>query len=515
MATRSSSRDVADKIKYKIRDDKMTSGMMLPSIEDLAAELGASKGTVREALMGLASVGVVDVQHGRGTFVGKPEVKEIVGSTLWHLNEAVNAQNILEVLRGLTMQAASLAAERATPVDISALKDSMEKLRASLRRDDRAEFASLERDFYERVALTPRNELLAHLMLFLRELLEAVHSTGINEKPDILVYEQIIWAIQEQDGVKASALVQENFHTHRQTPPDQDLVIYYDGLGTGSVGGSFYTLGQELSGLISRFTRIQPVVKATGGGIDNVRLTQERRLVVSISQIDVAINAFHGKGDFGVPSPDIRALCYLPSLELQISTLESSNIHDLYDLRGKTIAIGAQGGASSRVAKRVLRSYNLEPEVDYKPMIYPFSTAVEMLHNGHVDAVFFLSIGPSQALVELGCQRPLRLLPIAEDKLKKLTDRHHYWFMDSIEANTYPGQTKEIHTLGIPTVLICHKDLPNQDAYAITSVVLDNIQLRASLVYQGREFAKLHSNVETSIPIHPGAKQYFREIGVL
>ena len=78
MATRSSSRDVADKIKYKIRDDKMTSGMMLPSIEDLAAELGASKGTVREALMGLASVGVVDVQHGRGTFVGKPEVKEIV-----------------------------------------------------------------------------------------------------------------------------------------------------------------------------------------------------------------------------------------------------------------------------------------------------------------------------------------------------------------------------------------------------------------------------------------------------
>src|SRR5690554_6687046 len=136
------------------------------------------------------------------------------------------------------MQAASLAAERATPVDISALKDSMEKLRASLRRDDRAEFASLERDFYERVALTARNELLAHLMLFLRELLEAVHSTGINEKPDILVYEQIIWAIQEQDGVKASALVQENFHTHRQTPPDQDLVIYYDGLGTGSVGGS-------------------------------------------------------------------------------------------------------------------------------------------------------------------------------------------------------------------------------------------------------------------------------------
>jgi GntR family transcriptional regulator len=44
-------------------------GEQLPSQNELAAELGISRATLREALLGLEREGVIDVKHGIGTFV--------------------------------------------------------------------------------------------------------------------------------------------------------------------------------------------------------------------------------------------------------------------------------------------------------------------------------------------------------------------------------------------------------------------------------------------------------------
>jgi len=515
LAVRKSSLEVADGIKQMIINEQLAPGTQLPSIESLAVAFQASKGTVREALRRLESIGVVEMEHGRGTFVRRPAVKELLESALWGLDGSISTHDVLEVLVSAERLAAALCVERATSADLELIKALIERMKTAFRAGDQDGLMSLEQRFYETIASTSRNELLAQLVAFLMKLLQGMRRVQPFSHPDLSTYEQVLWAVQARDRKKARELIAQSLNARYDSRFEQDLVIYCDGLGTGSLGGSFYTLGQVLSTLITRFTRINPVVRVTGGGVDNVRLTQERRLVVAISQLDVAVEAFYGREEFEIPSPDIRVLCCLPNIVLQISTLRDSGIKSLRDLQGRTAAIGAQGGASGRVALEVLRSYNLQPGRDFEPVVGPFSTAVEMLNKGEVDVVFFLSIGQSSALVELGCHRPLRLLSLDEDRLDALIIQHRYWSAVHIEANTYPGQTERVRSLGIPTVLICHKDLPNQDAYAIASAVCDNIKEANSLMFQAGTFKQCQGLGDLGIPIHPGAEQYFREAGLL
>lgn len=514
---RRNSEEIANKIREFIIMNKMAPGTMLPSIENLAQIYNVSKGTIREALMSLASMGVVNVQQGKGTSVARPKMTDVFRSLSWRaLVEGLNFGELMEARLAVETLTARLCAERATSDEIEKLLSIHSKLKAAIEAGEYDATSRLDAEFHLFIAKSSKNSLLAEFVNLLHELL-----TSVTEQEDpkenahikLQYHEKILHAIEERSSQRASELSAEYLETLSGITSKQDLVIYCDGLGTGSIGGSFYTLGQAISKIIGRSTRIKPDIYATGGGVDNVRLTQERRIVLAISQADIAMDAYSGKGDFKYPCSDLRTLCCLPNLELQICTLGSSSVKDIADLKGKEIAVGALGGASASVAQEVLRQYGLQPNIDYTPHMQPISTAVEMMRKGSVDAVFFLSIGQSNALVELGCHKPLSLLSIDGSVLDGLIQRHPYWSATSIEAYTYPGQAGEIKTIGIPTVIICHKDLPDNDAYSVTSAILENLNEVGGVVYPAKPFTAQIAASGIGVPHHPGAVRYFNENG--
>ena len=58
---------VAEQLLTAIR--KLPPGTKVPSERELTKELGVGRSTVREALNGLAMLGVVEIRHGQGVFV--------------------------------------------------------------------------------------------------------------------------------------------------------------------------------------------------------------------------------------------------------------------------------------------------------------------------------------------------------------------------------------------------------------------------------------------------------------
>src|SRR6476619_3532787 len=58
---------VAQQILDAVRD--LPAGTRLPSERELTQQLGVGRSTVREALNGLAMMGVVEIRHGQGVFV--------------------------------------------------------------------------------------------------------------------------------------------------------------------------------------------------------------------------------------------------------------------------------------------------------------------------------------------------------------------------------------------------------------------------------------------------------------
>lgn len=155
---------VVERIRGVIDDHKLTAGARLPGEFDLVEQLQVSRPVLREALARLQSLGLVDIQRGRGTFVGG-------GNSLTNcvrlLRTAVTVSprellSYAELRTAIEVQAARQAAERATKEDIAEL----ETLLTELNREDRSYAELLEVDFrfHRKLIETAGNELMSNLM---------------------------------------------------------------------------------------------------------------------------------------------------------------------------------------------------------------------------------------------------------------------------------------------------------------------------------------------------------------
>ncbi|RPJ37621.1 MAG: GntR family transcriptional regulator [Planctomycetaceae bacterium] len=71
---------VADELERAIHTQRYPPGHQLPSIETLATDMEVGRSTIREALRMLQTKGLVEVVHGRGTFISSKRVIRSSGS---------------------------------------------------------------------------------------------------------------------------------------------------------------------------------------------------------------------------------------------------------------------------------------------------------------------------------------------------------------------------------------------------------------------------------------------------
>jgi GntR family transcriptional repressor for pyruvate dehydrogenase complex len=94
-------------------------GDRLPSQRELVVQMGLSHTAVREALRGLAGMGALDIQPGRGVFVRSISSEMLLSPESLFFNLQRGALlDAIEVRRTLEVEAIGLAAERATADDL-------------------------------------------------------------------------------------------------------------------------------------------------------------------------------------------------------------------------------------------------------------------------------------------------------------------------------------------------------------------------------------------------------------
>lgn len=512
---KSTATNIAEKIQLYIQENELGPGSMLPSIDRLSGIFDVSKSTVREALQQLVSAGMVSIQQGRGTYVTDCTISNLLETQSWlTFCNNITPEEVTETRVAVEGMMVQLAANRISLTEIRELHHLLSEMENCFTRDDYERFLVLAEQFYQCIGKSSRNRFLAELSAGLRKL--PVFDVEDRDLRNLSIqvlghFRGIHTALAAHDADTANELIIEYVKGLQHPEPQKDVVIYYDILGTGSLGGSFYTLGQAIARLIHAHTHISLDINVTGGGIENVRLAQDRRIAIGITQADVAHSAFYGLGNFDFPHSNLRVIGCLPGLELQISTLASSGIQSLSELRGKTLAVGAHGGASVNVARLVLEHSGLEWAKDYDPKIVPFAAAVDMLRNGFVDAVFYLSIGQSPALLDLALEQKIRLIDLSHHLINSLESSNPYWYKTTIETNTYPSQNRPVHTIGIPAILVTHRDLPESDAYSMASSVFMHTNEIQSLVWPPRLFTLNDAARKVGVPYHSGAIRFFAD----
>lgn len=202
-------------------------GDLLPSEADLAVQFGVSRGVARECLRGLEERGLVRVRHGRGAIVSPREDwdtfdPDVLAGLLSGARATQVLAEYLECRRILEVEAAGLAAERATPVATESLASAFAEMRATAERaraNPAAEHLYHEADiaFHRAIVRAAANAALGRMTEPIHRALTATFSTLA--RPDtrfqrgLPEHEQILEAIRRKDPEAAREAMREHLLT--------------------------------------------------------------------------------------------------------------------------------------------------------------------------------------------------------------------------------------------------------------------------------------------------------------
>lgn len=139
-----------------IEDGTFSAGDRLPTERALAEQLGISRASVRQALTGLAAMGLVESRPGDGTYVTERRT-----DFTWRI-DAASALEILEGRRAIESGTARLAAQRRTQRELTALREIVATMDEQV--DDGVHPVDTDREFHRAIAVAAHNPVLLQAM---------------------------------------------------------------------------------------------------------------------------------------------------------------------------------------------------------------------------------------------------------------------------------------------------------------------------------------------------------------
>jgi DNA-binding FadR family transcriptional regulator len=155
--------DAIEKIQERIVSGAWGPGDRLPKESELAAELGLSRNSLREAVRALSQLRVLEVRQGDGTYVSSLEPGLLLESTgfVSSLLLGKTAVALYEVRRILEAAAAARAAARIDEEEKADLARSLDQMRAAQTVE---ELVEADVDFHAVIARAAGNPVLTSLL---------------------------------------------------------------------------------------------------------------------------------------------------------------------------------------------------------------------------------------------------------------------------------------------------------------------------------------------------------------
>jgi DNA-binding FadR family transcriptional regulator len=215
--------DVQQEIKNLILRDGLGHGSSLPAETELMATLGVGRCSIREALKGLEARGMVTVEHGRGTFVGRPTLDPLVDTLIFHrriasqsreLDTTADLVDIREILETRLVQRVSLIADDEL---ISVLERTVGEMESSAKSG--RPFQTHDRAFHEQLYAPLGNHLVIQLVAAFWDVLDAVRPRLRDVTSDLVadaaIHRRILERVRDRDSEGAALAMQAHFRdTH-------------------------------------------------------------------------------------------------------------------------------------------------------------------------------------------------------------------------------------------------------------------------------------------------------------
>ena len=151
--------EAIEKIKSMIVSGTLRAGDRLPREADLAADLGLSRSSLREAVKALSLMNILDVRRGDGTYVTslQPPLLLEALSFIVDFHRDGTVLEFLEVRRILEPEAAAMAAERISAAEVAGLRELLDSLGPDPEVED---LVANDLEFHRRISACSGNSVL-------------------------------------------------------------------------------------------------------------------------------------------------------------------------------------------------------------------------------------------------------------------------------------------------------------------------------------------------------------------
>jgi GntR family transcriptional regulator, transcriptional repressor for pyruvate dehydrogenase complex len=207
---------VVEKLRKLIESGGLKSGDRLPPEPELVTQLGVSRTVLREAIIRLQTVGLVNIKRGVGTYVAdQSDVTACV-----QLVRSVMALSTDELIRFVELRdaieshAARLAANLVTETDVAEFESLCNALEDS--RHDLDQAMKIDLQFHLRLVEITGNRLMRDILVILREFIrEGIYRTTpapIQRMLSRKCHMPIVDALRNHDSEAAEAAVHNHMH---------------------------------------------------------------------------------------------------------------------------------------------------------------------------------------------------------------------------------------------------------------------------------------------------------------
>ena len=206
------SQQVFDQLRQQILSGSWKPGDKLPSENELAAQFGVSRVTVRNALQKLSGLGLLETRFGEGSFIRGPEAGAALNQLVPMLYLGRETlRDILTFRRMVEGPICEIACRRATDGEIEQLRQllgQMERAEADL-----AAFARLDSQFHELLARLTRSRMMQQIYQIIDDAIQSSYKQHARRQSVLVTlrwYREILAAFEARDSARARQAMEQS-----------------------------------------------------------------------------------------------------------------------------------------------------------------------------------------------------------------------------------------------------------------------------------------------------------------
>ncbi|MCI8341721.1 MAG: TAXI family TRAP transporter solute-binding subunit [Firmicutes bacterium] len=285
-------------------------------------------------------------------------------------------------------------------------------------------------------------------------------------------------------------------------------------MATGGTSGTYYAFGGVVAQVVGEAAGISFDVQSTGASKANIGLVADGEVDVAIVQNDVMDYAYNGTDLFdGEKTDNFRAMAAMYAEVCQVVANPSAGIETVADLKGKRVSVGDAGSGVEFNAKQILAAYGITFD-DIQVQNLSFGDSANAMKDNKIDAFFCTAGAPTTAVMELSSTNEIKILNVDGAEADALIKEYPFYTAFDIPKDSY-GTDEDIKTVAVKATFIVNPDLSEDTVYNMTKAIFEGkADIEAGHV-KGAEIDTAYAVEGVSVPFHPGAEKYFKEVGAL